>query len=88
MPQYTFKINELEYRTVDALDLDDALEHAGIAKDDPYELIEGDDFDDKCLMSAITQTVAQTDSLSRTPFPSCLSSVRITHYMIRHHSML
>jgi predicted transposase YdaD len=57
MPQYTFKINELEYRTVDALDLDDALEHAGIAKDDPYELIWGDDFDDKYLISAITDEI-------------------------------
>jgi hypothetical protein len=57
MPHYKFKINELEYRTVDAFDLDDALERAGITKDDPYELVEGDDFNNKCLMSAIADEV-------------------------------
>ena len=56
MAQYTFKINELEYRTVDAFDLDDALERAGIAKDD-YELIESDDFEEKCFMSAIADEI-------------------------------
>ena len=54
MPQYTFKISNLENRTVDAFDLDDALEKAGIAKGDPYELVEEDDFDNKCFMAAIT----------------------------------
>ncbi len=57
MPQYTFKINNLENRTVDAFDLDDALERAGIAKDDPYELVEGDDFKNKCFMAAITDEI-------------------------------
>jgi hypothetical protein len=57
MPQYTFKINALESRTVDAFDLDDALEKAGIAKDDLYELVEGDDFENKCFMAAITDEV-------------------------------
>ena len=56
MPQYTFKIND-EYRTVEAFDLDDALERAGIAKDDPYELVEGDDFKNKCFVSAITDEI-------------------------------
>ncbi|MCX5814006.1 MAG: hypothetical protein NT178_15895 [Proteobacteria bacterium] len=54
MPQYTFKINNLESRTVDAFDLVDALERSGIAKGDPYELVEEDDFENKCLLSAIT----------------------------------
>ncbi|MCX5815264.1 MAG: hypothetical protein NTX75_03345 [Proteobacteria bacterium] len=54
MAQYTFKINYLENRTVDSFDLDDALEKAGIAKDDPYELVEEDDFENKCFMTAIT----------------------------------
>lgn len=54
MPHYKFKINGLEYPTVDALALDDALEHAGIAKSDSYELLEGEDFDDKRLITAIT----------------------------------
>ena len=57
MSRYTFKINGLDYRTVDALDLDDAMERAGITKDDSYELTEGDDFDDKRLISAITDEV-------------------------------
>lgn len=55
MPRYTFKLNDLEYRTVDALDLDDALERAGIKEG--YELVEGDDFEDRCLMSAITDEI-------------------------------
>lgn len=53
MPRYTFKVSNLEYRTVDALDLDDALERAGIEKDSSYELKEGDSFSNKCLISAI-----------------------------------
>ena len=54
MPRYTFKISELEYRTVDAFDLDDALERAGIEKESFFEVEEGDDFSDKCIVSAIT----------------------------------
>ena len=46
-------ISELAYRAIDPFDLDDALERSGIAKNDSYELVEGDDFDEKCLMSAI-----------------------------------
>jgi len=49
MPHYTFKINYLENRTVAAYDLDEALERAGIAKGDPYELVEGDDFENKTI---------------------------------------
>ena len=54
MAQYTFKINDLGYRTVDAFELDEALERAGIAKGDPYKLVEGDGFEDKCFISTIT----------------------------------
>jgi len=57
MPQYTFKINEPEYRIIDALELDDGLERTGITKGDPYELVEGDDFDNKCFLSAITDEI-------------------------------
>jgi hypothetical protein len=57
MPHYRFKINELECRTLDTFDIDDALERAGIAKDDPNELVEGDDFDEKCFISAIADEV-------------------------------
>jgi hypothetical protein len=58
MACYKFKMNELEYRVVDALDLEDALERTGIAKDDSYELIEGDDFNGKWLMSTIADQVS------------------------------
>lgn len=53
MPQYTFKIND-EYRTVEAFDLEEALKEAGIEKYNEYEVVEGDDFKNKCFMSAIT----------------------------------
>ena len=43
MPRYTFKLSGLESRTVDACDLDEALEQAGISKDEPYELAEEND---------------------------------------------
>ncbi len=56
MPQYTFKIND-EYKTVDAFDFDDALDEAGIDKNDDYELVEGDDFKNKCFMSAIADEI-------------------------------
>ena len=51
MPQYTFKISELENRTVDA------LRKAGISKYDPYELVEGYDFENKCFMAVITDEI-------------------------------
>jgi hypothetical protein len=57
VPQYTFKINNLENRTVDAFDLDEALERTGIAKGDPYEFVEGDGFEEKCFMAAITDEI-------------------------------
>lgn len=57
MPHYKFKINYLENRTVDAFDLDEALRRAGISKYDPYELVEGDDFEEKCFMAAITDEI-------------------------------
>ncbi len=56
MPQYTFRIND-EYKTVDAFDLEEALGEAGIDENDDYELVEGDDFENKCFMSAITDEI-------------------------------
>ena len=56
MPQYTFKIND-EYRTVEAFDLDDALREAGIDENDDYEIVEGDDFENKCFMATITDEI-------------------------------
>ena len=56
MPQWTFKINN-EHKTVDAFDVDDALEQAGIDENDDYELIEGDEFKNKLFMSAITDEI-------------------------------
>lgn len=59
MPRYTFKINELEYRTVDALDLDDARERAGITELEPdcCTSDENDDFCDQCFITAIIDEV-------------------------------
>lgn len=57
MPRYKFKINGLEHRAVDALDLEDALERAGITKDEPYEPLEADAFDEKWMSSAITDEI-------------------------------
>ncbi len=43
MPRYTFRLSDLEYRTVDGSDLVNALEQAGISRDEPYELTEEND---------------------------------------------
>ncbi len=56
MPQYTFRIDD-EYKTVEALDLYEALELAGITEFDDYEIIEGDDLTDRLLMSSITDDI-------------------------------
>jgi len=56
MPQWTFRIND-EYRTVDAFDLNEALKEANLSEFDDYEIIEGDDFEDRCLISAITDDI-------------------------------
>jgi len=56
MALYTFRIND-EYRTVDAFDFDDALREAGIDESDDYEVIEGDEFRNRCFMSAITDEI-------------------------------
>lgn len=56
MQQWTFRIND-EYRTVEAYDLDEARNKAGLTALDDYELIEGDDFEDRCLISAITDDI-------------------------------
>jgi len=56
MSQFTFKIND-EYKTVDAFNLDGALKKAGIDENDDYEVVEGDDFKEKCFMSAITDEI-------------------------------
>jgi hypothetical protein len=56
MTQYTFKVNG-ENRTVEAFDLEEALRGAGIDESDDYEVVEGDDFKNKCFMAAITDDV-------------------------------
>jgi len=56
MPQYTFKIND-EYLTTEAFDLEDALRKAGIQKTDDYKIAEGEDFEDNCFLSAITDDI-------------------------------
>jgi hypothetical protein len=56
MSQYTFKIN-YEYRTFKVFDLEEVLKEAGIDENGGYEIVEGDNFDDKRLMSAITDEI-------------------------------
>lgn len=57
MPTYTFKTGLDEYITVDAIDINEALNKAGIDVYDTYELIESDEFEDRCLISAITDEI-------------------------------
>jgi len=56
MTKYTFYIN-CEYKTVEADSEDDAIWEAGIEEGDAYDLVETDSFDDKCLLSAITDEI-------------------------------
>ncbi|HNQ63699.1 MAG TPA: hypothetical protein PLX88_07150 [Syntrophorhabdaceae bacterium] len=56
MAQYTFSVNG-EYKTVEAFDLDEALNGAGIDENDNYEVVEGDEFRNRCFMSAIADEI-------------------------------
>jgi len=56
MTQYTFYING-DYRTVEADAEEDATREAGIEEGDVYDLIETDSFENKCLLSAITDEI-------------------------------
>ncbi len=42
---------------MEAYDLEEALRWAGINKKDPYELVEVDDVEERCFLSAITDDV-------------------------------
>jgi hypothetical protein len=56
MTQYTFYING-DYKTVEADSEEEAIEKAGLSDGDTYDLVETDSFDDKCLLSAITDEI-------------------------------
>lgn len=56
MTTYTFYVNG-DYRTVEADTEEEALKEGGIQEDDIYDLVETDSFDDKCLLSAITDDI-------------------------------
>jgi hypothetical protein len=56
MTAYTFYING-EYKTVEADSEEEAIQAAGIEEGDAYDLVETDSFDDKCLLSAITDDI-------------------------------
>ena len=56
MTAYTFYING-EYKTVDADSEEEAIKEAGIEEGDSYDLVETDSFEDKCLLSAITDEI-------------------------------
>jgi len=53
---YTFYVNG-DYKTVEADTEEDAIREAGIEEGDVYDLVETDSFDDKCLLSAITDEI-------------------------------
>jgi hypothetical protein len=53
MPLYTFRMHGID-RTVDTFHLEDALEEAGLKRGDEYELIEEEDFENMCFLSAIS----------------------------------
>jgi hypothetical protein len=53
MPLYAFMVQDV-CRIVDAFNLKDALQEACIKKDDVYELIEGEDLERMCFLSAGT----------------------------------
>jgi hypothetical protein len=56
MTTYTFYVNG-EYKTVAADTEEDVIKEAGIEEGDVYDLVETDSFDDKCLLSAITDDI-------------------------------
>ena len=56
MTQYTFYING-EYRIVEADTEEDATREAGIEEGDVYDLVGTDSFENKCLLSAITDEI-------------------------------
>lgn len=56
MTTYTFYVNG-EYKTVEADTEEDAVTAAGIEEGDAYDLVETDSFDDKCLLSVITDEI-------------------------------
>ena len=51
------KINYLAYGTLDNPDPDDLLESSGVDKGNCCEPDDRDDFDNKCLISAITDEI-------------------------------
>ncbi|MEN6616982.1 MAG: hypothetical protein ABFD12_10540 [Syntrophorhabdus sp.] len=57
MPRYVSKGNEPEYTTEDDSRPEDSPEHTGVEKDSFDETDDSDDFDNKCLISAITDEI-------------------------------
>ncbi len=56
MKQFTFHVDG-EDKIVEADDLEEALAKAGIEEGDIFELVEEDNIEDKCLLSAITDDI-------------------------------
>lgn len=56
MARYTVRVRGEEL-TVEAGDLDEALWQAGVSEGEPYEVVDVDDFEEKCLLSAITDDI-------------------------------
>jgi hypothetical protein len=56
MTMYTFYINGL-HKTVEADSEEEAIKEARIKEGDAYDLVETNSFEDKCLLSAITDEI-------------------------------
>lgn len=56
MTMYTFYVNG-EYKTIEADTEEEAIKQAGIEEGDTYDLVETDSFDEKCLLSAVTDDI-------------------------------
>jgi hypothetical protein len=54
MPLYTFRMHGID-RIIDAFHFEDALKEAGLRKGDEYELIEEEDLEYGCFLSAIDE---------------------------------
>ncbi len=57
MSRYKFRVNDTEFITVEAPFLEEALEQAATEEDDSYEIVEGDNFNDRGLKSVITDDI-------------------------------
>ena len=56
MTMYTFCINGM-HKTVEADTEEEVTKEAGLEEGDAYDLVETDSFNDRCILSAITDEI-------------------------------